>query len=212
VVAAGKDGNGDGIPDNCYKLGPVLAGGDLISSASATLTQAGSWVVSLTLTDSGHSKFNTIASACFSGQAPCAPATGQQNGQVAALLDNSVESAFGFQQPTFDTNSVQIGNDAAPFKQADAHELALALSYGSLPVEFKQSRQETVSATLGKDSLNAGLIAGGIGVLMVSLYIILYYRMLGVVVVLGLGVWSALNYSIITYLSTQSGLALSLSG
>jgi preprotein translocase subunit SecD len=206
VVAAGKDENDDGLADTCYRLGPTQAGGDLVSSARADLLQSGGWAVSLSLSDNGRGKFNEISTTCFSSQPPCT------TGSIAALLDNRVESSFGFKQPTFDTNDVQIGNDAQPFKESDARDLSLALSYGSLPVEFKQSRVETVSATLGRDSLNAGLVAGGVGVALVSLYIMLYYRILGVVVVAGLVVWSALNFTIITYLSSQSGLALSLSG
>ena len=71
---------------------------------------------------------------------------------------------------------------------------------------------QTVSATLGKDSLRAGLLAGGIGLALVLIYMIVYYRALGLVVVLGLGVSGALLYSIITQLSQTSGLALSLAG
>ena len=86
------------------------------------------------------------------------------------------------------------------------------MNYGSLPVQLEPQQEQSVSPTLGRDSLRAGLIAGGIGIAAVALYMILYYRALGIVVVLGLSVWSALNYSIITYLSGNAGLALSLSG
>jgi preprotein translocase subunit SecD len=71
---------------------------------------------------------------------------------------------------------------------------------------------QTVSATLGDDSLQAGLAAGLLGLALVCLYMILYYRALGLVVVMGLSVWSALNFSIISWLGETQGLALSLAG
>ncbi len=86
------------------------------------------------------------------------------------------------------------------------------LNYGALPIELQQQRVESVSATLGHDSLHAGLIAGLVGLALVALYMIVYYRALGIVVVLGLSVWAALNYCIIVWLSGNAGLALSLAG
>jgi preprotein translocase subunit SecD len=82
------------------------------------------------------------------------------------------------------------------------------LRYGSLPVTLEVQSVDTVSPTLGEDSLKAGLAAGLLGLGLVCLYMMLYYRALGLVVVLGLCVWSALNYAIISKL----GVALSLSG
>ena len=86
------------------------------------------------------------------------------------------------------------------------------LRYGALPVEFRQVALQQVSATLGKDSLHAGLIAGVVGLVLVAVYMLLYYRGLGLVVVLGLAVWAGLMYSIVCYLSANQGLALTLSG
>jgi preprotein translocase subunit SecD len=86
------------------------------------------------------------------------------------------------------------------------------LRYGSLPVQLEQQTVRTVSATLGKDSLRAGLIAGLIGAGIVFLYMIVYYRILGLVVIAGMAIWFSLNWSIISYLGSHSGLALSLSG
>ena len=68
-------------------------------------------------------------------------------------------------------------------QQQDHDDLALVLNYGALPIELQQQRVETVSATLGQDSLHAGLIAGAVGLAAVAIYMILYYRALGVVVV-----------------------------
>jgi preprotein translocase subunit SecD len=79
-------------------------------------------------------------------------------------------------------------------------------------VELEVQTVQTVSATLGEDSLRAGLIAGFLGVALVVLYLFLYYRALGLVVVAGTAVWSALNFAVIAWLSETRGLALSLAG
>jgi preprotein translocase subunit SecD len=130
------------------------------------------------------------------------------NKQVAIVLDGIVESAPTIQQAAFNGTAQITGT----FTQKQAQDLALQLRYGSLPVQFTPQSIQTVSATLGKDSLRAGVLAGGIGLVLVLLYMILYYRGLGLVVVLGLGVSGMLLYSIISTLSSSSGLALSLAG
>jgi preprotein translocase subunit SecD len=86
------------------------------------------------------------------------------------------------------------------------------LKYGSLPVQLKKQTVQTVSATLGKDSLHAGLVAGLFGTALVLLYMCFYYRVLGLVVIAGMSIWTALNWTIISYLGQHNGLALSLSG
>ena len=79
-------------------------------------------------------------------------------------------------------------------------------------MQLEQETVQTVSPSLGQDSLRAGLIAGAIGTALVLLYMIFYYRALGLVVVAGLIVWSALQWSVISYLGATQGLALSLAG
>ena len=205
-IVAEQDQNHDGKVDGCAVLGPASFDGTLVSSAQAAIPQ-GVWVVELTFKDEGLTKFNEMVGHCYSNDAVCSAGT------TAITLDGRVESNPRPQEPTFTSNQIQIsGPQSSPLTQSQADDLALVLNYGSLPVQLEQQRVESVSATLGRDSLRAGLVAGGIGILAVAIYMILYYRSLGVVVVLGLSVWSALNYSIITYLSGNAGLALSLSG
>jgi preprotein translocase subunit SecD len=86
------------------------------------------------------------------------------------------------------------------------------LRYGSLPVEFDQVALQQVSATLGTDSLHAGLLAGAVGIALVALYMLLYYRGLGLVVIAGLMVWGGFMYGLVCWLSANQGLALTLSG
>jgi preprotein translocase subunit SecD len=190
---------------NCYILGPTVLTGSGVSGASATIP-SGQWTVEVTLTSDGLSKINDIAQKCFSKDPTICPLN-----QFAIVLDGVVKSAPQFDTPSFDSNKITITRPNG-FPEGEAKDLALVLRYGALPVELVPQTVQTVSATLGKDSLHAGLVAGFIGLTLVALYIVFYYRGLGIVVILGMSVWSALNFSIITYLSSRSGLALSLSG
>jgi len=201
-IVAREDQDKDGTPDVCSVLGPVALSGEAVSSARAAIPQ-GSWVVDLELKGSGLDAFNVLSGHCYSRDQVC------PGGSTAIVLDGNVESNPVPQTPTFDSTSIQI---SGKFSHSQADDLALVLNYGALPIQLQQERVETVSATLGNDSLRAGLIAGFVGVAAVAVYMVLYYRALGLVVIVGLGVWGALIYSIITTLSSSSGLALSLSG
>jgi preprotein translocase subunit SecD len=112
------------------------------------------------------------------------------------------------QQPQFGGNASITGQ----FSEGEAKDLALALRYGALPIELEPQAVQTVSATLGKDSLHAGVIAGLVGVGLVLLFMLLYYRALGLVVFLGIAVSASLLWSIVCLLSETRGLALTLSG
>jgi preprotein translocase subunit SecD len=191
-----------------YVLGPAGATGRAVSSAKAELFGVGQWAVQLSMTSDGIKAFNEIAGACFTGQPTC-PAIGSDKGQVAIELDGVVESAPTIDAASFERDEIQIRGS---FTEKEAKNLALVLKYGSLPVQLEQQTVQTVSATLGKDSLRAGLIAGLIGTALVLLYMCLYYRVLGLVVIAGMAIWTALNWSIISYLGVNNGLALSLSG
>jgi preprotein translocase subunit SecD len=201
-IVALDDQDKDGKVDACDVLGPVALSGEAVSSAQAAIPQ-GAWVVELQLKDSGLDGFNKLSEHCFNKDTTC------PGGRTAIVLDGNVESNPAPQTPTFNSTQIEI---SGKFTQKQAEDLALVLNFGALPIQLQQERVETVSATLGHDSLRAGLIAGLVGIIAVAIYMVLYYRALGVVVIVGLAVWSALNYTIITYLSSSSGLALSLSG
>src|SRR5438067_8692517 len=147
------------------------------------------------MTNSGGSLFDQFAQQVGQGK------------QFAFDLDGVVQSAPSLKQTTFNGRATISGS----FTERQARDLALVLRYGSLPVQLVPQTVETVSATLGKDSLSAGIVAGAVGLGLVALYMVLYYRALGFVVWLGLAISGALLYSIITYLG-RSGLALSLAG
>ncbi|MEQ1787960.1 MAG: protein translocase subunit SecD [Acidimicrobiales bacterium] len=191
----------DGEPSDTYQLGPSEATGEIVKTASAELSPNGTWSVALEMRGgaNGIDAFNAIAATCSPPSDTC------PTGQLAIVLDSEVKSAPTIERPSFSADEIQISGS---FTESEAKDLALVLRYGSLPVTLEPQTVQTVSPTLGEDSLRAGLAAGLLGLALVCLYMILYYRALGVVVVMGLCVWAALLYSIISKL----GVALSLAG
>ena len=201
IVVASQDGT------TIYTLGPVGFTGDALASADATLQQE--WAVSASVKDSEQDTANAAFNACFNGEATCPAQSDGGNGAIAIVLDGEVISAP-------EVNAADLASDSfiitGQFDQAEAKELALVLRYGSLPVEFEQAALQQVSATLGSDSLRAGLLAGFVGIALVGLYMLLYYKGLGLVVIAGLTVWGGLMYGLICWLSASQGLALTLAG
>jgi preprotein translocase subunit SecD len=177
-----------------YVLGPAELTGDVVDSADARFGGA-EWAVTVTFTGPGSTAWDEMA-ARYVGQ------------RIAIALDGVVISAPTIQVAEFGGTAEITG----AFTEGEAKDLALVLRYGALPVELEAVNTVEVSATLGHDALNAGLVAGAIGVLLVGLYLIAYYRLLGVVVVSSLGVAGALLWSIIAYLGESQGLALTLAG
>ncbi|MCX6529965.1 MAG: protein translocase subunit SecD [Actinobacteria bacterium] len=187
-----------------YFTGPSQADGQVFANDAAAQINSGSWVVAVGLRGgaSGEDKWNLLAAQCFQKAATC------PTGQIAIVLDGVVISAPVVQTANF-SGSVQISGD---FKEAEAKDLAKILEFGAVPVRFDSPTAQTVSATLGKDSLNAALISGLVGVLLVLLFLFFYYRRLAIVVLGGLAISGMLQWSAISWLSQRNGLALSLSG
>jgi preprotein translocase subunit SecD len=193
VVLPDKDRSGRVV--RRYQLGPAELTGKALASADATINAQGQWEVDFTTTGKGSGEWDAVAQKNYQKQ-------------VAIDLDGVVKSAPQINAQQFNGKGVISGS----FTERDAKDLALVLRYGSLPVQLVPQTVETVSATLGKDSLSAGILAGVVGLALVAVYMLLYYRALGLVVWLGLGVTGALMYSIITWLGKSNGLALSLPG
>ena len=182
-----------------YVLGPAELTGEIVDTARAVPpVQAEGWSVTVDFTRSGSGDFDEMASR-YVGQ------------QVAIVLDGIVRSAPVIREARFGGTAVISGGEGG-MTEREAKDLALVLRYGSLPVELEQQEARSVSATLGRDSLEAGLAAGFLGLALVLLYMIIYYRALGLVVVLGLGIWASLMWSIVSLLGETAGLALSLAG
>ncbi len=184
-----------------YQLGPTELTGKAISGAKSQF-QNSVWGVNVDFTASGGSQWDVL---------------GQKNfkKQVAIVLDGVVQSAPVIQgnNPSFQS----FGGKATisgSFSESEAKELALVLRYGSLPVKFdaKNQKVESVSPSLGKDQLQAGIASGIIGLILVALYMLAYYRLLGAVVIFGLGIVGMAIYSLVAYLGQSIGLTLTLAG
>ncbi len=177
-----------------YILREAALTGEVVAEANATF-QNGAWVVLVDFDEEGSIAFDAMAAANF-GQ------------QVAIALDGVVESAPTINATNFDGRAVISGS----FTEQQARDLAVVLRFGALPVEFEQDDVRTVSPTLGQGTLRAGVVAGLVGLILVGLYMVLYYRLLGLVAVASLGISGALLWSIIAWLGESRGLALTLAG
>jgi len=187
------------------KVGPAGGTGEVFKDdATARILQNTGWGVTVSLRGgaNGEGVWNTLAAECFNGTETC------PTHQLAIELDGEVISAPTVQQPEF-TGSVQI---SGAFSEKEARNLARVLNSGSLPVKLETEAVQTVSPTLGQDSLQAAWIAGIVGVGLVLIFMILYYKLLGIIVAVGLLVSGALIWTIISFLSKTQGLALSLAG
>ena len=195
-------GRKDGL---LYLLGPTGATGEVFSNDSSAQVDAGAWVVVAKLRSgaAGADAWNALSTKCFAGGADC------PSKAIAIILDGEVISAPTVQTPTFDNGSVQISGS---FSETEAQDLARVLQFGAVPVKFDTPTVQTVSASLGEDSLRAAVLSGLIGVLLVLLFLLFYYRLLAIVVVGGLTVSGLLLWSVISWLSKTNGLALTLSG
>lgn len=189
-----------------FILGPVEVEGANIADAFSGTRQTSTgvvtndWVINLEFDSVGTTAFSAVTSRLFTLQAPM--------NQFAVTLDGFVITA-----PS--TNAVITNGKAeisGSFTQESATALADQLKFGSLPIGFEVESQSNVSATLGQESLNAGLIAGLIGLILVVVYMTFQYRALAVVVLGSLAVAGLLVYLAIAYLSWRQGYRLSLAG
>ncbi|WP_199199508.1 protein translocase subunit SecD [Amycolatopsis sp. CA-128772] len=179
-----------------YLLEPeFLPGTEIADSTSGYDQQRGQWVVNLSFKSEGTKTWADFTS----------KNTGQQ---AAFVLDTQVVSAPNIQVAILDGNTQITGK----FTQSEAKDLSDILKYGSLPLSFASSDATTVSATLGLASLQAGLIAGGIGLLVVFIYCLFYYRLLGVLTILSLALSGALVFAVLVLLGRWIGYTLDLAG
>jgi preprotein translocase subunit SecD len=185
-----------------YILGPAEVLGTQVKNASAAIDQEGSggWFVSLDFNKEGSGKFSAVTQRVVSLAAP-------QN-QVAIVLDGLVVSAPRIIS-AITGGSAQITGD---FTQQEASDLANVLKYGSLPLAFDRGEIQQVSPTLGTDQLRAGLLAGGLGLILVVIYSLLYYRALGLVTVGSLGLAALMLYMTVVVLGENIGFTLTLAG
>ncbi|MCZ2847709.1 protein translocase subunit SecD [Modestobacter sp. VKM Ac-2978] len=179
-----------------FLLGPaVIEGTDVADATSGTEVGTGEWVVNLDFTSAGSAAWAEYT-------------TANVGNNVAITLDGRVVSA-----PTI--NSAIAGGTTqitGSFDQAAATELANQLRYGALPLTFSEATAQSITTELGSEQLRAGLIAGAIGVALVFVYALLYYRLLGLVMIASLVLSAVVIYACLVLLSREIGLALSLAG
>jgi len=204
TVACGPDGAK-------YVLGEaVILGTDVTSEASAIDTTNSQWVVNLTLNGKATKAFGTLTETQASKYYPSASTNADDSvlDQTAIVLDGNVVSAPQTTEaiPGGDVQITNIGG------QAQATQLVNELKYGALPLSFKPVDSTTVTAQLGRNQLEAGLIAGAIGLLLVVIYSFLYYRGLGIVSVSSLAIAALIGYLGIVLLSKYESFTLSLAG
>jgi len=185
-----------------YILAPAEVLGRQISKASAGIdTQGGNaWYVSLTFNGEGTKAFGALTTRVTTLAEPL--------NQVAIVLDGLVVSSPRITEPIPSGNAQITGS----FTQLEAQDLANVLKYGALPLAFDRGEVQQISPTLGADQLSAGLLAGGLGLLLVFLYSLLYYRGLGLVTVGSLLVAGSFVYVLFLLLGKWIGFTLTLAG
>jgi preprotein translocase subunit SecD len=189
-----------------FILGPIEVEGETISDATAgTVTSSqgvstGQWAVNLVFNGKGTSEFSKVTTRLVALDPP--------RNRFAVVLDGKVITAPTTNDAITNGKSQITGG----FTQASATTLADQLKFGALPIGFKVESRDTIAATLGASQLQNGLIAGGIGLLLVVIYSLFQYRLLGFVTIISLIVAAALTYEVVDFLSWQNGYRLSLAG
>ena len=194
------------VGSNQYcQVGPAQGTGEVFTDGvSAEVDTVEGWVVRAPLRggSKGEDVWNALSSQCFNRAETC------PTGQISIELDGVLQSVATVEREIF-SGRVQISGS---FSEDDARTLAKVMNSGSLPVQLELVSVQNVSPTLGKDSLRAAWISGLVGIGLVLLFMLFYYRLLGLIVAVGLTVSGAVLWSVITLLSKTQGLALSLSG
>lgn len=195
LVTCSKDGSMK------YLLDKAFIQGTNVTNATAGIPQSGTaWQVNLSFDSAGAKKLSDASTVMYQKASP-------QN-QFAIVLDGVVSSSPYFKEPILGGSAEITG----AFTQQQATDLANVLKYGALPVSLNIAEVTSLSPTLGSDQLNAGLLAGAIGLVLVLLYVLLYYRGLGVVAVASLGAAALLLYMFVVVLGRTIGFTLTLAG
>jgi preprotein translocase subunit SecD len=189
-------------------VGPVQGTGEVFERGSAELTAEGGWGVAVNLRGDGQATWNSLAGQCYN-MAPTCPSTQPGvRGQIAIVLDSVVQSSPQVNQPNF-SGSVAI---TGSFSRGEAEELAAVLNRGAFPVEVQAQEARTVSASAGTDALRAAIIAGLLGMALVLVFLVIYYRWLALVIVGGLVIWAMTVFTLASFVSGWTNYALSLAG
>ena len=202
VVYPGPIGNGQVAK---FILGPVVISGEDFKSASAVLSTQGQlgasqWTVSFQLDSDGADRFAKETTEAVGSPPP--------TDQIAIVVDRVVISSPTVQSAITGGSGEITGG----FSEAEAKDLATQLNAGALPVELTRQSARTVSPTLSEESLQQGIIAGLAGLALLFVYLLFYYRLLGVVAWFGMAIWAVLALTLVSIAGDQFGYALSLAG
>jgi SecD/SecF fusion protein len=190
---------------------PELTGKDLDSSGirADIDPNTGQWATLLSFTGHGSNQFQKITKAEYERGKLAAGLAGhggdksvvrQYAGHSAIVLDNQLQSTpyIDYTDPSLQ-DGIAGGAQITTGSQTEAKNLALILQTGALPVEFKQIERTDVSATLGKNSLAQAWHAALVGLIVVALFLLVLYRFLGLVAVIGLAIYALLYYAAILF-------------
>jgi len=190
-----------------YRLGPVDVSGEQVEDAAAQIDDTGlSWFVSLEFSREGDRAFQELT-----GELACEP-VGSPTRQLSIVLDGLVESAPEVNPDVQCGQGISGGGIITVGGEQEARDLAVVLRTGALPIELEFASSQSVSPTLGRDSLVAGLQAGLIGLLLVAAYMIALYRGLGALAVVELILFGVITYGVIIVLGNTVGFTLTLAG
>ena len=198
------------LPATLYLVGPAALTGESITDAFP-VEQSGGFTTSVAFDAAGNAAFAGITA-----QLACERDAGQP-GLLAIVLDGVVESAPSMNPDVrcgvglTDGAVITSGELDRDAQREAATDLALVLRTGSLPITLEPSTFEQVSATLGDASLRAGLLAGAIGLVLVGLWLVLFYRWLGLVALGSLVIFGTVVVGLISVLGLL-GFALTLAG
>jgi preprotein translocase subunit SecD len=190
LIACSDDGTAIYLLDKT-----LIAGTQIDTATSGQSSQGAGWVVNMTFKSDGYSTWSSY--------------TATHTGTLTAMvLDGQVISAPRISGP-ITTPGTEISGS---FTQVSAAALANSLKFGALPLAFDRAESVNVSAQLGLDYLTAGLIAGGIGLLLVIIYCLLYYRLLGLITILSLILSFGIVYAVLVLLGRWIGYSLDMAG
>ncbi len=195
IVTCSRDGSVK------YLLQPAFIKGESITDARAEIPQnSAAWQVSLDFNDEGSAQLADASNLLYKKTSP-------QN-QFAIVIDGMVFSSPYFSEPILGGSASITGQ----FTQAEANELSSVLRYGSLPLTLEVAEVTSLSPTLGQGQLDAGILAGALGLFLVMIYLLVYYRALGLVAVFSLLVAALITYASVVALGKQIGFTLTLAG
>jgi protein-export membrane protein SecD len=203
VVYPGQSPAGQGVAK--YVLGPIVISGEDFDSAAAVIDTGGQlggtgeWTVEFDLNGDGAARFEKATTDAVSAPEPM--------NQIAIIVDRVVISSPSVNEPISGRGVITGG-----FSEQEAKDLATQLNAGALPVELTRQSVRTVSPTLGEESLQQGILAGVAGLILLLLYLLFYYRLLGVVAWFGMTIWATLAIALVSIAGDQFGYALSLAG